>query len=124
MKKEYATQKIKPVLFAAVFILIVVLLLSACPNAAGTNPSTQGLIIEGTVLKGYRGEKPTGVLEIPDGITEIAKDALAVHGFDSSKVSCKPYCNKRNCLYRLYGIDRIELACKAYNRRKLCFLRL
>ncbi|MGI5070246.1 leucine-rich repeat protein [Treponema pectinovorum] len=35
-----------------------------------------GLIIKGSLLKGYRGAQPTGVLTVPEGITDIAQEAF------------------------------------------------
>ncbi|UTC66046.1 MULTISPECIES: leucine-rich repeat domain-containing protein [unclassified Treponema] len=73
------------VLAASLFALMV----TACPNAAGggnmgggtssggeiTIPLSQ-LNIQGTVLKGYTGAKPAGILRVPEDITEIADYAF------------------------------------------------
>ncbi|UTD13049.1 leucine-rich repeat domain-containing protein [Treponema denticola] len=85
MKKSNEKRRVKLFTLWAALILLAASLFTGCPQKPESKPTPtpesnsiplEKLKIEGTVLKGYTGEKPSGILNVPGSITEIDKRAF------------------------------------------------
>lgn len=83
MKKSNEKRRVKLFTLWAALILLAASLFTGCPQKPESKPTSESkaiplekLKIEGTVLKGYTGEKPAGILNVPGSITEIDKRAF------------------------------------------------
>ena len=77
MKKSNEKRRVKLFTLWAALILLAASLFTGCPQKPESKPiPLEKLKIEGTVLKGYTGEKPSGILNVPGSITEIDQYAF------------------------------------------------
>lgn len=83
MKKSNEKRRVKLFTLWAALILLAASLFTGCPQKPESKPTSESktiplekLKIEGTVLKGYTGEKPSGILNVPGSITEIDQRAF------------------------------------------------
>lgn len=83
MKKSNEKRRVKLFTLWAALILLAASLFTGCPQKPKSKPTSESnsiplekLKIEGTVLKGYTGEKPSGILNVPGSITEIYQYAF------------------------------------------------
>ena len=83
MKKSNEKRRVKLFTLWAALILLAASLFTGCPQKPESKPTSESkpiplakLKIEGTVLKGYTGEKPSGILNVPGSITEIDQYAF------------------------------------------------
>lgn len=83
MKKSNEKRRVKLFTLWAALILLAASLFTGCPQKPESKPTSESkpiplakLKIEGTVLKTYTGEKPSGILHVPEGITEIDQYAF------------------------------------------------
>ena len=83
MKKSNEKRRVKLFTLWAALILLAASLFTGCPQKPESKPTPESnsiplekLKIEGTVLKGYTGEKPAGILNVPGSITEIDERAF------------------------------------------------
>ncbi|UTC85675.1 leucine-rich repeat domain-containing protein [Treponema denticola] len=83
MKKSNEKRRVKLFTLWAALILLAASLFTGCPQKPESKPTSESkaiplakLKIEGTVLKTYTGEKPSGILHVPESITEIDQYAF------------------------------------------------
>ena len=77
MKKSNEKRRVKLFTLWAALILLAASLFTGCPQKPESKTiPLEKLKIEGTVLKGYTGEKPSGILNVPGSITEIDQRAF------------------------------------------------
>ena len=83
MKKSNEKRRVKLFTLWAALILLAASLFTGCPQKPESKPTSESkpiplakLKVEGTVLKGYTGEKPSGILNVPGSITEIDQYAF------------------------------------------------